>query len=65
MTPNPYVSISDSLFLYCPMRTLCTASLLILLLGACGLKAPLYLPQAQSPQKSTQPQQSQGEEKKK
>ncbi|MEE8255031.1 MAG: lipoprotein [Nitrosomonadaceae bacterium] len=27
------------------MRTLCTAVLLILMLEACGLKGPLYLPQ--------------------
>lgn len=42
------------------MRILCIASMLAVL-GACGLKAPLYLPQEQSPQ--SQP--SQGEEKKK
>jgi predicted small lipoprotein YifL len=48
------------------MRKFCVASLLALLLGACGLKAPLYLPQEQQPpQQSPQSQPSQGEEKKK
>jgi predicted small lipoprotein YifL len=47
------------------MRKFCIASLLALLLGACGLKAPLYLPQEQLPKQSPQSQQSQGEEKKK
>ena len=59
---EPCVNISNSLFRYHPMRKFCTASLLVLLLGACGLKAPLYLPQEQPPQKS---QQSQDSEKKK
>ncbi|HEX8874629.1 MAG TPA: lipoprotein [Nitrosospira sp.] len=30
------------------MRTLCTAVLMVLLLSACGLKGPLYLPQTQT-----------------
>ena len=30
------------------MRTLCTAILTVLLLSACGLKGPLYLPQPQT-----------------
>ncbi|MDE2366105.1 MAG: lipoprotein [Betaproteobacteria bacterium] len=30
------------------MRTFCTAVLMVLLLGACGLKGPLYLPQPQT-----------------
>ncbi|MDQ3185335.1 MAG: lipoprotein [Pseudomonadota bacterium] len=47
------------------MRILCAASLLILLLSACGLKGPLYLPQEQAPPQSPQSQPSQGEEKKK
>jgi len=47
------------------MRKFFTASLLVLLLGACGLKAPLYLPQEPPPKKSQQPQQSQDIEKKK
>jgi predicted small lipoprotein YifL len=41
------------------MRTFCTTVLMALLLSACGLKAPLYLPQPQ-----TAPQ-SQDQDKKK
>jgi predicted small lipoprotein YifL len=44
------------------MHKFCTAALLVLLLNACGLKGPLYLPQEQPQQPS---QQSQGEVKKK
>ncbi|MEO6823683.1 MAG: lipoprotein [Nitrosospira sp.] len=47
------------------MRKFCTASLLVFLLGACGLKAPLYLPQEQPAKKSQQPQQSQDAERRK
>ncbi|WP_083566076.1 lipoprotein [Nitrosovibrio sp. Nv17] len=32
------------------MRRFCSALMLVLLLGACGLKGPLYLPQEHSPQ---------------
>jgi len=41
------------------MHKFCIATLLVLLLGACGLKGPLYLPQ------DAPAQQSQDEEKKK
>ena len=37
------------------MRTYCTAILMVLLLAACGLKGPLYLPQ---PEGEPQPKQS-------
>ncbi|MBA2658997.1 MAG: lipoprotein [Nitrosospira sp.] len=46
------------------MRRLFTSSLLVLLLGACGLKGPLYLPKEAPANKSEQPQQSQDIEKK-
>lgn len=42
-----------------PMHKFCLATLLVLLLGACGLKGPLYLPQ------DAPAQQSKDEEKKK
>ncbi|WON74841.1 MULTISPECIES: LPS translocon maturation chaperone LptM [unclassified Nitrosospira] len=42
------------------MRTFCTTVLILLLLNACGLKAPLYLPQEPI---APQPQQSQDAEK--
>ncbi|WP_121169263.1 lipoprotein [Nitrosovibrio sp. Nv6] len=49
------------------MRTLTASLLIALLLSACGLKGPLYLPQKESPspqpQPQSQPQQSQDEEK--
>lgn len=61
------VSISISSFLHQPMRTLTASILIVLLLSACGLKGPLYLPQKESPspqpQPQSQPQQSQDEEK--
>jgi len=38
------------------MRTFCTAVLTVLLLSACGLKAPLYLPQPQAAPQTKQPQ---------
>lgn len=57
-----FVLVFQFIVRYRSMRKFCTAFLLILLLGACGLKAPLYLPQEQLPQKS---QQSQDSEKKK
>jgi predicted small lipoprotein YifL len=41
------------------MRNYCTAVLIALLLGACGLKAPLYLPQQQGEAQSKQPSQDQ------
>jgi predicted small lipoprotein YifL len=44
------------------MRIFCTTVLILLLLNACGLKAPLYLPQET---KTPQPQQFQDEEKRK
>ncbi|WP_143148416.1 lipoprotein [Nitrosospira sp. Nsp11] len=41
------------------MRTLSSVVVIVLLLSACGLKAPLYLPQkAPPPQKSSTPQKS-------
>jgi predicted small lipoprotein YifL len=63
---NPCVSISD----FSPnsfMRTLTTLALTILLLNACGLKGPLYLPQEPAPEKppAAQPQKSPDTEKKK
>jgi predicted small lipoprotein YifL len=42
------------------MRPFGTAVLMLLLLNACGLKAPLYLPQEQQ---APQPQQPKDEEK--
>ncbi|WP_083400943.1 LPS translocon maturation chaperone LptM [Nitrosospira briensis] len=44
------------------MRTLSSAILIVLLLSACGLKGPLYLPQEPV---APQPKQSQGDEQKK
>lgn len=40
-----YVSILYLLFWKDFMRTLSSAVLLVLMLGACGLKGPLYLPE--------------------
>ncbi|WP_156304351.1 LPS translocon maturation chaperone LptM [Nitrosospira briensis] len=40
------------------MRTLSSVVVTVMLLSACGLKAPLYLPQKAPPQKSSTPQQS-------
>lgn len=49
------------------MRTLTASLLIVLLLSACGLKGPLYLPQKElpslEPQPQSQPQQPQDEEK--
>ncbi|WP_097066073.1 LPS translocon maturation chaperone LptM [Nitrosovibrio sp. Nv4] len=45
------------------MRTLTTSLLIVLLLSACGLKGPLYLPQKETPSPQPQPRQSQDEEK--
>lgn len=42
------------------MRTFFTTVLILVLLNACGLKAPLYLPQEPE---APQPQQTQDEEK--
>ena len=49
------------------MRTLTALALTILLLNACGLKGPLYLPQEPAPEKPApaQPQKSPDTEKKK
>jgi predicted small lipoprotein YifL len=60
-----FVLVFQFIIRYCSMRKFCTASLLVFLLGACGLKAPLYLPQEQPPKKSQQPQQSQDPERRK
>jgi len=49
------------------MRTLTALALTALLLNACGLKRPLYLPQEPAPEKppAAQPQKSPDTEKKK
>jgi predicted small lipoprotein YifL len=60
-----FVLVFHSLFWYRSMRKFFTASLLVLLLSACGLKGPLYLPKEEPPAKSQQPQQPQDIEKKK
>lgn len=58
-------SISDFRFNN-PMRTLTALALTVLLLNACGLKGPLYLPQEPAPEKpsAAQPQKSPDTEKK-
>ena len=61
----PYVNIR--IIVLKSMRTLSTAVLVALLLNACGLKGPLYLPQEPAPEKppAAQPQKSPDTEKKK